>query len=163
MLQRIDIRDAERIRNQRTGCRSPSRSHGNDALLGVPNEVPDNQQVSRELHLLDDGEFSLQPLLIISDRVLELPLLAQWPQRLQPPRKAFPCHMHKIAVNRVAGRDFELRKRRRNFLQPQAAALGNVERAGENFGRILEHAIHLVVALDEELCAFKLHSRSVMD
>ena len=71
--------------------------------------------------------------------------------------------MHEVTVDGVARRDFELWKRICNFFQAQAAALGNVERARENFRRVFEDAIHFVVILDEELCAIELHAASVVN
>ena len=80
VLQRINVGDAQRVGHQRTGGRTAARSHGNVVLLRVADEVPDDQEVSGELHLLDDGEFARQPLLVVVERVLQpaLPLqLAQ--------------------------------------------------------------------------------------
>ncbi len=56
-----------------------------------------------------------------------------------------------------------MRKRRRYFFEAQSAALGDVERARQDLRRVLEHAIHLVVALDEELRALKLHPRGIVN
>ncbi len=90
-------------------------------------------------------------------------LLVQRAQRLQAAGEAFAGYVNEVAVDGVAGRNLELRKRIRHFLQPQAAALGNIEGAGEHFGRILEHAVHLVVVLDEELGALELHASGVVN
>ncbi len=67
MLEGIDIGDAECVRNQRAGCRSAARADGNFVLFGVTDEIPDNEEVSGKLHLLDDGEFALQALFVVCD------------------------------------------------------------------------------------------------
>ena len=132
-------------------------------LFGVADEIPDDEEISRELHLLDDGEFALEALLVIGNRVLELALLVQRAQGCEAAGEAFAGDMHEVAVDGVAGRDIELREWRRDFFEAQAAALGDVESAGHDFGRVFEDAVHLVVVLDEELGAVELHARGVVN
>ncbi len=161
VLQRIDVGDAQRVGDQRSGGRSAARADGNAVLLGVADEIPDDQEVSGKLHLLDDGEFALQALLVVGDGVLELALLVQRAQRFEAAGEAFAGDVLEITVDGVAGRDIELRERIRDFFQAHVAALGDVERAREHVGRILEDAGHLVAALDEELVAVELHAVGV--
>src|ERR1700733_4043889 len=111
-------------------------------FLGVADEIPNDQEVSGELHLLDDSELSLQPLLVIRNRMLQLALLMQRAQHFHASRKALAGNVRKIAVDGVARRNVELGKRRRNFLEAQAAALGDIERARQDLRRVLEDAIH---------------------
>ena len=59
---------------------------GMPMLLGVADEVPDDQEVSGKLHLLDDGDFPRQTLLVFSERMLQPPLLLQ--RRAAPPGAA---------------------------------------------------------------------------
>ena len=56
VLDRIDVGDAHRVRDQRAGARAAARADRDAVLLGVADEVPDDQEVARELHLLDDAE-----------------------------------------------------------------------------------------------------------
>ena len=70
VLQRVDIGDSERVRNQRSGGRAAARADGNVVLFSVANEIPDDEEISGEFHLLDDREFALQALLVIGDRML---------------------------------------------------------------------------------------------
>ena len=67
VLQRIDIGDAERVGDQRSGGRSAAWAYRNAVFLGVADEVPDDEEISGKLHLLNDGEFALQALLVIGD------------------------------------------------------------------------------------------------
>ncbi len=163
VLQRVDVGDAERVGDQRSGGRSAAGADRNVVLFGVADEVPDDQEISGELHLLDDAEFALQALLVVGDGVLQLALLVQRAQRFQAAGEAFAGDVNEVAVDGVAGRNFELRKRIGDFFQAQAAALGDVERAREHLGRIFEHAGHFVVVLDEELVAVELHARGVVN
>ena len=153
----------ERVGDERSGGRSAARADRNVVLAGVADEIPDDQEIAGELHLLNDAEFALQALLVVGDGVLQLALLVQRAQRLQAAGEAFASDVHEVAVDGVAGRDFELRERIRDFLQAQAAALGDVERAREHLGGIFEHAVHLVVVLDEELVAVELHASRVVN
>ena len=61
-------------------------------LPGIADEVPDNQKVSRELHLLDDGKLARQPLLVVRQIVLQLALLVERPQCLSR-RRAKPSRV----------------------------------------------------------------------
>src|SRR5580698_5494569 len=101
-------------------------------FLRIADEVPHDQKIPRKLHLLDDSEFPLQPLLVIRNRMLQLSLFVQWPQRCHPSRETLPADVREITVDGIARRNLELWKRRRYFLQPQAATLGDIERARQN-------------------------------
>ena len=67
VLQWVDVGDAERVGDQRTCGRPAARSHGNAMLFGVADEVPDDQEIAGELHLLNNGEFAFQTLLVVSE------------------------------------------------------------------------------------------------
>ena len=71
VLQGIDIGDPQRIGNQRARGRSAARSHRNAMLARVADKIPDNQEVSGKLHLLDDGDFLRQTLLVFGDAMLQ--------------------------------------------------------------------------------------------
>ena len=71
--------------------------------------------------------------------------------------------MLKIAVERVAGRYIKVRKRIADFLQTNMTAFGDIQSAGEHIRRVLKNLIHLVMALDVELGALKLHPVRVLN
>ena len=127
--ERIDVGDAQRIGDQGSRRRSASRPHRNVVLFGVADEVPDDQEVSRELHLLNDGDFARQPLLVVRNGVLQPPLLLQIEQGRKAPREAFAGYVLEIAVESEARRHVEVRERAAHFLELQIAALGDVKRA----------------------------------
>jgi hypothetical protein len=67
VLERVDIRDAERVGNQRPGRRAAARADRYSGLLGVTNEVPNHQEIARETHLADDLELVFDPRLVVLD------------------------------------------------------------------------------------------------
>ncbi len=84
-------------------------------------------------------------------------------QRCHSPREAFSGDVNEVTVDGVSGGNVELRERRRDFFQAQAAALGDVESSRQDLGRVFEDAIHFVMVLDEELIPVELHARRIVD
>src|ERR1700733_2459661 len=111
---------------------------------GVADEVPDNQEVSRELHLLNNGQFARQPLFIFRDAAFQSPLICESSQNFQPPRETLASDMLEITIERITRGHVEMRKRIADFLESRAAALGYGEGARKHVGRIFEHAKHFV-------------------
>src|SRR2546430_5105781 len=157
MLQRIDVRNPERIRNQCSRRGSAPRTHGNAPFPRVADKIPNDQEIARELHLLDDAELARQSLFVVRQRMLEPAVRRQGPQALHPPGESLPRDVLEITVESKSVRNIKVRKWAGNFLQSQVAAFGNIERARKQLGRILEHAQHLVTILDVELRALELH------
>src|ERR1022692_2571546 len=143
MLQRIDVGNAERISNHRTRRRSPPGAHRDAPLARVAYEIPNDQEVTRELHLLDDGDLARQSLFVLRQRMLESSASRRAPQVLHPSRKSLPRDVLEITVESKSVRNVEMRKRAGNFLQSKVAAFGNIERARKHLGRVLKHAQHL--------------------
>ena len=52
----------EGVGDDRAGRRAAARADGDAVLLGVADEVPDDQEVGGEAHLLDHAELELEPL-----------------------------------------------------------------------------------------------------
>ena len=63
-FERIEVRDAERIRNERARARASARTHGNAVSLRPVDEVLNDEEVPRELHPLDDVEFVREALVV---------------------------------------------------------------------------------------------------
>ena len=163
VLQRIDVGDAQRVGDQRSCSRSAARPNRNVALLGVADEVPDDEEVSGELHLPDHLDLARQTLLVILQRVLQPAHGLELAQDVQPLAKALAADMLEVVGDRVARRHFELRKRVVNFFQPHIAALGNLQRARQHPLVSREHLPHLGSALHEELVAVELQAVGVVD
>ena len=60
----IDVGDAQGVGHQRPRARPPPRPHRDPVLLGVVDEVLDDEKVAGEIHLLDDPQLEVQPLLV---------------------------------------------------------------------------------------------------
>src|SRR5579863_8629607 len=117
-------------------------------LASIADKVPYDKEIARILHLLDDADFARQPLFVFRQGMLQPALLAQATQRFQSPGEAFPRYLLEVAIQCEARRHAELRKWVADLFQPQAAAFRNGQRAREDFGRVLEYAVHLIVAFD---------------
>src|SRR5260370_41435487 len=125
MLQRIDVGDPKRIRNHRSRRGSAPRTHGNAAFPRVADKIPNDQELSRKLHLLDDAELAPQSLFVVRQRMLEPAVRRQRSQALHPPRESLPRDVLEITVQSKSVRNVAARKRAGGFLQSKAAALGN--------------------------------------
>ena len=64
VLQRIEISNSERVRDQRASGGAAAGSDRNIALSSITDKVPHNQEIPGKLHLLDDAKFARQALLI---------------------------------------------------------------------------------------------------
>ena len=163
VLQGIDIGDPQRIGNQRARSRTAARAHRNAMLARVADEVPHNQEVSGKLHLLDDGDFLRQTLLVISDAVLRWSFTPGRAQCLQPPSESITGHVFEIAVQRITVRYVKVRERIADFFQPHVAAFRDRQGAREHVGRIFKDALHFFMTLDEKPAALELHAIGVLD
>src|SRR5260370_7556112 len=99
MLQRIDVGDPKRIRNPRSRRGSAPRTHGNAAFPRVADKIPNDQEVTRKLHLLDDAELARQSLFVVRQRMLEPPVRRQRSQPLHPPPAPFPPNALQLTLH----------------------------------------------------------------
>src|SRR5262249_23247800 len=97
-------------------------------------EVPDDEEVSGELHLLDDGQLAFQALLVVAERVLQFALIVERAETIETAGKSIARDVNEIGVDGVAGRNVELRERIRDFFEAQGAGFGDVEGAGQDVG-----------------------------
>ena len=65
VLQRVHVRDLQRVAHQAARSRASPRPHGNLLRARVTNEIPDDQEVAREAHLLNHLDFRRQAALVI--------------------------------------------------------------------------------------------------
>ncbi len=61
VLERVDVGDAEAVGDDRAGRGATARTDRDAVLLRVADEVPDDQEVRGEAHLLDHAELELEP------------------------------------------------------------------------------------------------------
>ena len=137
---RVDVRDAQAIRHQRAGRGAAARAHGDPSLARVVNEVPHDQEVAGEPHLLDDAKLVSEALLDGIARICPVAAL-----------EAIAGHVLEIALQRVVlGHDVS-RQVEAPELERQIAALGDGQGVAARVRDLGEHPRHLVRRLDVEL------------
>ena len=72
----IDGGDPEAVGDHGRGRRAPPGAHRDAPVLRVPDEVPDDQEVAGELHLLDDAELVVEPGARLGRRIRVVPVEA---------------------------------------------------------------------------------------
>jgi hypothetical protein len=60
--ERVEVRDVEAVRDDRARRGATTRADGDPVLLGIPDEVPNDEEVGLEAHLGDHRELELQPV-----------------------------------------------------------------------------------------------------
>ena len=77
VLQRIHVRDAQRVADQAAGSRAAARADGNFLRARVVNEIPDDQEVALIAHLLDHFDLERQAALVFRQWMAQRALLRQ--------------------------------------------------------------------------------------
>src|SRR4029079_19214434 len=144
VADRVDIGDLEAVRRERTCGRAAARADLDRVSLREVDEVPDDQEVVREAHLLDRLELEAEALLELGRGLaiaLEQTLLAELDEVVEG-----------VAVvrNRV------LREQDRAELELDVAALRDLERAPDRVLEPREVAGDLLLGLEEELVGVEL-------
>ena len=62
VAERVDICDAQHIRDERSCCRTTAGTNGNAAILRVADEIPDDEEIADEPGFLDHREFVIEAL-----------------------------------------------------------------------------------------------------
>src|SRR5262249_42604727 len=70
-VDRVDVRDAQAVGDQASGGGSAAGADRDALLAAVADEVPDDQEVPRVLHLLDHLDLVREPPLVLIDRVAQ--------------------------------------------------------------------------------------------
>ena len=147
------------VRDQRAGARTAARTDGDAVVLGVADEVPDDQEVAREVHLLDDAQLQRQPrgvgvavdLLAAAVRLLDALLQAVLGDRLQVRLGGHPV------------RHLELRQERFAQLELDVAQLAQLGGVLQRLRDVLEVRLHLRRRLHEEGVVAVVHPLLVVD
>ncbi len=159
--QRVEIGDLQRPGGDRAGPGAAARAHRDPLPLGPADEVRDDQEIARELHLDDDFELELEPIAVALERrlavgsgsdvrddvALEPPLEAA--PRLLPERQGLDLE----PVARTRGSGSVGRQDRLAAGDLEGAAPGDDEGVGDRLGQILEQPGHLVRRLEAQLGA----------
>src|SRR5262249_55283303 len=110
VLDRIDVGDAQRIRDERARGGAAPRSHGHALLARVADEAPEDEEVARETHAPDDADLLLEARLVVRERVAQPARRGQRLERLAAPREAVARDLLEVALDRETRRHVELRQ-----------------------------------------------------
>ena len=131
--QRVDVRDAQRVRDERArGAPAPGPDR-DAALPGPADEVPHDQEVGDEPHLLDDGRLLREAGL---DRGL--------PRAPVAARRALAAEPAEVRDVLLAGRRRELRQVEAAEVELQVAAVRDVEGGARGLLDVAEEVVHRV-------------------
>jgi hypothetical protein len=153
--KRIQVGDPQGIRHQRTGARAPPGPHRNPLLLGVSDEVPDDQEVAGETHALDDVQLVVQALVIS----LVLLLRDRGQVTLQP---LFGLGLQET-VQIVALGDRVMRQVDLLQIQLQRALLGYLGGVLQSLGEVFEQALHLLGRTHVQFVGVVPHAAGIVD
>ncbi len=131
IADRVEISDLQRVGDKRSGGAAATRADADSVALRERNEVPDDQEVVREAHLLDRLQLVLEALLQFrGDLVVTL--------------RETPLTLLDEIVERVAAFwDVELGQQDLAELDLDVAALGDLERPPHRLGVVREVERHL--------------------
>jgi len=143
VAQRIEVGNAERVRDERARARAPARPDRHAVVLCPVDEVRDNQEVAGEAHLDDRAAFEVET------RVIRLALRVAFGligvQLLETLLQPFLRQLHQIVVERHAVRRREQRQLRLAELEREVAALCNFDGVRERGRNVREHRGHFVL------------------
>ena len=146
--ERVEVGDLEHVGDDRAGRRAAPGADGDPVLLRVVDEVPDDQEVGGEAHLLDHPELELHPLDRRGRRRVAV-ALAQ-PLGGDPPQ-------HRLRL--LAGLGRVARQQQAAELDVERAALGDLQRGRHRLRPLGEGLVHFLGALDVELVGVEAHLR----
>ena len=89
--QRIDVRDPQAVGDEAAGGAAAARADGDAVLLGEADEVPDDQEVGVEAHVVDDAELHLHALDRLGGRRVAVALAQAGLDELAAGTRARPC------------------------------------------------------------------------
>src|SRR5262249_56974383 len=96
-----DVRDLQAVGDQRPGGRTTTGPDRDRVLFGVANEVPNDEEVTREPHLLDHLDLAGETGLIITDRLVQFSARDQCvPNLLAPAFKTLAHDLFEVLVDR---------------------------------------------------------------
>ncbi len=140
VAQRVHVGDLQAVRHDRAGRRAAPGAHGDAVLLGVLDEVPDDQEVGVEAHALDHAELHLHALHRLRGRGLAV-------ARAQP---LLHTGAQVLALGDPLGGG-EARDQLLAELDLHPAALGDLQGVGDRLGPLREGLGHLRAVAQVEL------------
>ena len=146
MLDRVEVGDAQRERDERAGRGATARADGDAVVTGPADVVPDDQEVAGEAHLVDDVELEAQPLLGLGTPDLAV-ARGRDPRGRAAPGTCWPSRpRHRKAREAgIAQRQLEA-----------TAATGHLERGRQRLRIVGQRTQHLLGGLEVELLRVEL-------
>ncbi len=163
VLQRVDVGDLHRVAHQAAGRRPAARAHRNSHVLGIADEIPDDQEVARELHVLDHLDFAIQAFGVLGKVVLQR---AFDPHRFQARAallEAHARHVFEVRVRGVLGRNIEARERVHHLFQLDVAALRDLPGAVHGVLEFAEELHHFLARLEVEIRRAPTHAVGIVE
>ena len=135
--QRIKIGNGQRIGDQRAGTGTATRADGDIMSLGPLDKVRDDEEITREAHLLDDVELEIEPVTIL--------LLAHRRRTVgDAVSQTLMGAGHKLLGFIAPALGGKARQDRRVGADPVGAAPGDLERVLQRLGQIGETLTHFI-------------------
>ena len=147
VAKRVDIGDRHRVRDDGARARTASRSDGDAVLLRPVDEVPDDEEVSDEVHLDDDRKLVVRALpdFVGDYRISFFQTLVDDPGDVV------------VFVRELLGY-FVDRQNRARLRDREVAHLGDAHRVRQHLRIFREQLRHLVGVLEIELVAVESHA-----
>ena len=158
ILQGVDIGDHHRVGDQAASRGSATGANGNVLVASIADEVPNDQEVAGELHLLDHLDLAAQALFVLRHGMAELAMGRHIFQPRTALFKAFANGVFEEAVDGMFGRHVELRERLLYLFQLHLAAHGDLIRRHQRLRIVGEKLFHLLLVLDVERRFIPLHA-----
>ena len=125
---------------------------------GVADEIPHNQEVAGEAHLLEHVDFRGEALLIRGEGLALAAFLGGALEQRDALEETFANNFFEITVQGVAFRDAEFGEGIGDPLDPQVAAAGDLHGARESLRKIRKHGGHLFGSLEIKLVGGEPHA-----
>ncbi len=150
VLDRVEIGDPQAVRHRASSSRSSSRPDPDAGIAGVLDQVPRDEEVRREPHVVDDLEFVAEPLDRIVGKLVAPTLLGAFPREVLEVRRV---------VEPVG--DGEVRQQRLAELDLQVGTLGDPQRVVARRRHLAKQVPHLSGRLQVVLTSFELEALRV--
>ena len=157
VLDGIDLGDAQAIGDHAPGGRSAAGSHGQADFPGVLDEVPDDEEISGESHLLDELDFQVETVLVFLERMSVRSVALLLGDFSRPGEEALAGDLLEIVVQGFPGRGLENRQEMNVLREREIAGRGDLGRIPDGLGIFLEEFDHLGGGFEVELVAREAH------
>ena len=150
VLDRVEVGDPQAVRHRAAGRRATARADADVGVTSVLDQVPRDQEVRREPHVVDDLELVAEPLDRIVRDLVAPALLGPLPGEVLEVRRVVEPLGHR-----------EVRQQRLAELDLEVGALGDPQRVVARRRHLAEQVPHLGGRLQVVLAALELEALRV--